>query len=238
LLLVIFYLPESKQPDPSFSLKPKPILASFQKVITHPQFYTYSFTGALASAGLYAYLAGSPFVFMDLYHVTGQHYGWIFAFIAGGLITSSQLNNMLLKKYTSQQIIRVTLALQCVIAIVLVVGTYQNLLGLIGTIMCIFFYLCCQGFSFPNSSALSMAPFTKEAGSASALMGSIQMALGAGASALVGVLSDGTALPMTAVMAACSLSAVVILSIGRRAIEFKCRAEDVEQQSFEMIEKY
>jgi DHA1 family bicyclomycin/chloramphenicol resistance-like MFS transporter len=238
LLLVIFYLPESKQPDPSFSLKPKPILASFQKVISHPQFYTYSFTGALASAGLYTYLAGSPFVFMDLYHVTGQHYGWIFAFIAGGLITSSQLNNMLLKKYTSQQIIRITLALQCVIAIVLVVGTYQNFLGLTGTIMCIFFYLCCQGFSFPNSSALSMAPFTKEAGSASALMGSIQMALGAGASALVGILSNGTALPMTAVMAACSLAAVIILSIGRRAIEFKSKAEDVEQQSFEMIEKY
>ena len=238
LLAVIFYLPESKQPDPDFSLKPKPILASFRKVITHPQFYTYSLTGAMASAGLYAYLAGSPFVFMDLYHVTGQHYGWIFAIIAAGLIGSSQMNNVLLKKYRSGQIIRVTLLLQCIIAVVLVLGTFNNWLGLYGTITCIFFYLCCQGFSFPNSSALSMAPFSREAGSASALMGAIQMALGAGASALVGLLSNGTAIPMTGVMAGCSLSAVVILMIGRRALLYKSRIEDVKEQSFEMIEKY
>src|SRR5688572_2807692 len=170
LLAVIFYLPESKQPDPAFSLKPKPILASFRKVITHPQFYTYSLTGAMASAGLYAYLAGSPFVFMDLYHVTGQQYGWIFAIVAAGLIASSQLNNVLLKTYSSEQIVRVSLSLQSLFAIILVIGTYANWLGLIGTITCIFFYLCCQGFSFPNSSALSMAPFLREAGSASALM--------------------------------------------------------------------
>lgn len=238
LLAVIFYLPESKQPDPAFSLMPKPILASFRKVITHPQFYTYSLTGAMASAGLYAYLAGSPFVFMDLYQVTGQQYGWIFAIVAAGLIASSQLNNVLLKKHSSGQIIRVTLLLQCIISVVLVLGTYNNWLGLYGTITCIFFYLCCQGFSFPNSSALSMAPFSREAGSASALMGAIQMALGAGASALVGLLSNGTAIPMTAVMAGCSLTAVVILMIGRRAIFYNSRIEDVEEQSFEMIEKY
>lgn len=238
LMAVIFYLPESKQPDPSFSLKPKPILASFQKVITHPQFYTFSLTGAMASAGLYAYLAGSPFVFMELYNVTAQHYGWIFAIIAAGLIASSQLNNVLLKKYTSSEIVRASLFLQCIIAIVLVAGTYYNWLGLYGTITCIFFYLCCQGFSFPNSSALSMAPFTKEAGSASALMGSIQMALGAGASAMVGLLSNGTAIPMTAIMAGCSLTAVLILLLGHRTILYKCQAEDVEEQSFELIEKY
>jgi MFS transporter, DHA1 family, multidrug resistance protein len=238
LLAVIFYLPESRQPDPTFSLKPKPILASFQKVITHPQFYTYSLTGATASAGLYAYLAGSPFVFMELYHVTGQHYGWIFALIAAGLIASSQLNNVLLRNYTSSQIIRVTLSLQCIVAVVLVLGTYFGWLGLYGTIACIFFYLCCQGFSFPNSSALSMAPFTKEAGSASALMGSIQMALGAGSSALVGLLSNGTAMPMTGVMVGCSLTAVLILMIGRRAILYRSKMRDVEEQSYELIERY
>ena len=238
LLAVIFYLPESRQPDPTFSLKPKPILASFQKVITHPQFYTYSLTGATASAGLYAYLAGSPFVFMELHHVTAQHYGWIFALIAAGLIASSQLNNVLLKNYTSSQIVRATLMSQCIVVIVLVSGTYFQWLGLYGTIGCIFFYLCCQGFSFPNSSALSMAPFTKEAGSASALMGSIQMALGAGSSALVGMLSNGTAMPMVCVMAGCSITAVIILMIGRKAIIYRSRLQDVEEQSYELIEKY
>lgn len=238
LLAVIWLLPETKQPDPTFSLRPKPILASFRAVITHPQFYTYSLTGATASAGLYAYLAGSPFVFMDIYRVTGQQYGWIFALIAAGLIGSSQLNTLLLRKHTSENIIRTVISIQCMVAIILVSGTWGSWLGLNGTIACIFFYLCCQGFSFPNSSALSIAPFTKEAGSASALMGSIQMALGAFASALVGIFSDRTAMPMVGVMAGCSFTALIILFTGRRAIVQQCREADVEEESLEMIEKY
>jgi MFS transporter, DHA1 family, multidrug resistance protein len=237
LLCTVWFLPESKQPDPSFSLKPKPILQSFYKVITNPQFYTYALTGSMASAGLYAYLAGSPFVFMDLYHVSGQHYGWIFALVAGGLITSSQVNNLALRKYKSEQIVRVALGMQCLIAIVLVSGTVTGFLNLYGLIACIFFYLCCQGFSFPNSSALSMAPFTKEAGSASALLGAIQMALGAMTSALVGIISDGSALPMVAVMAGCSITAVSILALGRRAIVIKCRQSDIQEETLEMIER-
>ena len=98
LVAVIFWLPESKEPDPTFSLKPAPIINSFYSVLCNPQFYTYAFTGAVASAGLFAYLSGSPFVFMNLYGVTEQQYGWIFALIASGLIISSQLNTQLLKK--------------------------------------------------------------------------------------------------------------------------------------------
>jgi DHA1 family bicyclomycin/chloramphenicol resistance-like MFS transporter len=237
LLATIWFLPESKKPDPSFSLKPKPILESFYRVITHSQFYTYALTGSLASAGLYAYLAGSPFVFMELYHVTGPQYGWIFALVAAGLITSSQVNNLVLRRYRSEQIVPVVLGIQCLIAIIFVGGTMMNFLGLYGTIGCIFLYLCCQGFSFPNSSALSMAPFTKEAGSASALLGAIQMALGAASSAVVGLVSNGTALPMVSVMAGCTIAAFSILLIGRRAITNKCRQSDLQAETLEMIER-
>jgi DHA1 family bicyclomycin/chloramphenicol resistance-like MFS transporter len=69
-------------------------------------------------------------------------------------------------------------------------------------------------------------------------MGSIQMALGAGSSALVGMLSNGTAMPMVCVMAGCSITAVIILIIGRRAIIYRSRLQDVEEQSYELIEKY
>lgn len=236
-LVVIFALPESKGADPGFSLKPRPIIGSFIKVITNNQFFTYALAGSLASAGLYAYLAGSPFVFMELYHVSAQHYGWIFAIVAGGLITSSQVNNLLLKRYRSEQIVPVVLSVQCIIGIGLVAGTLAGLLNLYSTVGGIFFYLCCQGFSFPNSSALSMAPFTKEAGSASALLGSIQMALGAFASALVGVFSDGSALPMVAVMAVCSLAAFTILMIGRKILVNRIREIDMREETLEMIEK-
>lgn len=238
LVAVIFFLPESKQPDPSFSLRPKPIVTSFLTVMKEPQFYTYSLTGATAAAGLFAYLSGSPFVFMQLFRVNEQQYSWIFAIIAIGLIGSSQLNTLLLRWYTSAQIIRVILIVQAAVGVVLAVGTVTGIVGLYSTIFFIFLFLSCQGFSFPNSSALSMAPFTKEAGSASALLGALQMGIGAVASAMVGLLFNNTAIPMTAVMAGCAVIALLILLVGQQQIRYKARKEDITEQTMDLIEKY
>ena len=238
LMAVVIWLPESKQPDPTYSLQPKPILQSFWIVLQQPQFFTYAVTGAISSAGLFAYLAGSPYVFMELFGTTEQQYGGIFALIAAGLITSSQLNNWLLKKYSSQQIVKATLAIQTIAGIVLFGATALGWLNLYSTIALIFVYLSCQGFNFPNSSALSMAPFTKHAGSASALMGAIQMGVGALASALVGLFIPHNALPMAGVMAVCVLLAWVLLFFSTRKTTFNARPEDVEEQTLDMIEKY
>ncbi len=238
LLAVIFLLPESKGPDPTKSLHPVPIFRGFLGVLKQPQFFTYAFSGAIAAAGLFAYLAGSPFVFMEIYGVTEQQYGWIFGLVAAGLITSSQVNNVLLRKYSSAQIIRVVLLVQTSIGVLLCLGSVLNLLNLYSTIALIFLFLSCQGFSFPNSSALSLAPFTKEAGSASALMGALQMGFGAAASALVGMINNGTTIPMTGVMAACAGAGLLILFLGNRRIEYAARMEEVEKGAFEQLEKY
>ncbi|MEJ7766224.1 MAG: multidrug effflux MFS transporter [Chitinophagaceae bacterium] len=238
LLAVVFWLPESKGPDPTFSLKPGPILLGYANVVRQPQFATYAFAGATASAGLFAYLAGSPYVFMEMYGVSEKQYGLIFSAIAAGLITSSQLNNLLLRKYDSAQIIRVVLFSQSVIGLLMVAGTSLGIINLYSTICLLFIFLSFQGFTFPNSAALAMAPFTKGAGSASALMGALQMGFGAIASAMVGLFFDRTALPTVAIMAACSTLGIIILMIGRRGIEFHARSVDVEEKCLEMIEKY
>jgi MFS transporter, DHA1 family, multidrug resistance protein len=235
---VIFLLPESKKPDPSFSLKPKPIVNSFYSVFKTPQFYTYAMAGGVASASLMAYLSGSPFVFMGLFRLNEQQYSLIFGFIAAGLIGGSQLNNLLLRKYSSVQIFKAMLVIQTVIGLLLVMGTAAGWLHLYSLVLLIFLFLSCQGLIYPNAGALSMAPFHKEAGSASALMGALQMAFGAAASAAVGWLNNGTALPMSSVMAGCAITGLLVLIVGHRQIEYRSRQEDVEEQAFEMIEKY
>lgn len=238
LLAVIFLLPESKQPDPDLSLRPKQIVKGYLAVLKEPQFFTYAFAGAVAAAGLFAYLAGSPFVFMNIYKVSEQQYGWIFGLIALGLISFSQLNNVFLRKYDSAQIFKTTLLVQSFIGLLLLAGTASGMIGLSGTIFLIFIFLSCQGLSFPNSSALSLAPFTKGAGSAAALMGALQMGFGALASAFVGFINNGTGLPMTGVMASCAVAGLIILTLGRKKIAYKSRLEDVEEQAFEQIEMY
>lgn len=218
LAAVIRWLAESRGPDKSVSLRPLNIARAYRNVLREPQFVTYALAGAIAAASLFCYLAGSPFIFMKLYGVSEQQYGWIFAAIAAGLITSSQMNNLLLKKFSSPQILKAVIAIQATIGILLVVGTYWNILGLYGTILLIFLFLSCQGFSFPNSATMAMAPFHKGAGSASALMGALQMALGASASALVGILFNGTAMPMVIIMASCSIAGFTILLLGQRIL--------------------
>ncbi|HEY1872255.1 MAG TPA: multidrug effflux MFS transporter [Chitinophagaceae bacterium] len=230
-----FLLPESKKADPNFSLKPAPIIKNFSGIITNPQFYTYALTAAIAAAGLYAYIGGSPHVFMEIFKVNEKQYGWIFALIAMGLIGASQVNSLLLRYYTSEQITGVASGCQTVIGIILVVLSFFGWIELFTTIFLIFIFLCCQGFIFPNASALSLAAFGHTAGSASALLGAIQMGIGACTSGIVSVLQNQTAVPMTGVMACCSITAFCIFLLGRRIIIRRASAEVVAEEDVEMI---
>jgi DHA1 family bicyclomycin/chloramphenicol resistance-like MFS transporter len=232
---IYFLLPDSKGPDPTYSLKPVAILTGFVTILKHPQFILYTFSGAVASAGLYAFISGSPYVFLEIFKATEQHYGWGFAFVASGLIGSSQLNSLLLKKYSSQEIIKVALMCQSVIAIILVSIAILGLSELFSTLILVFLYLSCQGFIFPNSAALSMAPFGHNAGNASALMGFIQMSLGAFMSAMVSLLHNGTTVTMTGVMAFCSIVATLIFTFAKKSTIKPATVKLVEEEEVEMI---
>lgn len=216
ILLVYFWLPLGAPPDTTMSLKPKPIITSFWTVFKTPQFYTYTLTGSFAASGLYAYIAGSPHVFMELYGVSEKQYGWIFGIIALGLVTASQVNTVLLKKYSSQQIVKVALICQVVAGSLLFFGSLFHLIEMYSMIVLAFLFLSTQGFAFPNTSALSLAPFEKNAGTASALMGALQLGIGALITALVSILSDDTPLPMTGIMFLCAVASLAILFWGNR----------------------
>jgi DHA1 family bicyclomycin/chloramphenicol resistance-like MFS transporter len=172
---------------------------------------------------------------MELFHVNERQYGWIFALIAMGLIGSSQLNSVLLRNYTSERIIKIALRCQTIIGAVMVVMTVFGWGDLFVIIFLIFIFLCCQGFVFPNASALSLASFGHNAGSASALLGGIQMGIGAGTSALVSLLQNNTALPMVGVMACCAITALSVFSLGRKIIIQRATEDSIEEEDIEMI---
>jgi DHA1 family bicyclomycin/chloramphenicol resistance-like MFS transporter len=227
---VYFFLPTGKEPDVSVSLKPQAVLSSFFTVLRQPQFLIYTLAGGLATAAPFAYIAGSSDVFMNIYKVTEQQYGWIFAFLAVAMIGSTQLNHFLLKKYNSEQIIKTTLLYQSVVGTLLVLGVYNNWYNLYTLIGMMFIFLTGQGLTGPNTSAISLAPFKKHTGSASALMGSWRMGAGAIISIIVSVLHNNTAIPMVGMMAACSLVSLVILFVGNATVNNAARNSDVESE--------
>lgn len=218
LLAVIFTLPESYKPDAAYSLKPGPIINNFLQVIRNPQFYTYAIAGSIAFCGLFAYVAGSPLVFMDVFDLSKKEYGWVFAGLSVGFIGSNQINSLLIKYFKSEQIVRVALTAQMIIGVIFLIGAINGWYGLRGTLAMIFMVLCCVGLTNPNTAALSMAPFAKNAGVASALLGTMQLGLGAAASFGVSIFSSHSAMPMAAIMAVSSAIALCVLLIGRRNI--------------------
>jgi DHA1 family bicyclomycin/chloramphenicol resistance-like MFS transporter len=225
LIAVFFTLPESYKPDPSYSLKPGPIIGNFLLVVRNPQFYAYAFAGSLAFCGLFAYVAGSPLVFMDVFGLSKKEYGWIFAGLSVGFIGSSQINSMLIKRFKSEQIIRVALTGQVIFGTVFLIGAINGWYNLAGTLVMIFLVLCCVGLINPNTSALCMAPFPKNAGVASSLLGTIQLGLGAAASFGISIFTSHSAVPLAAIMAGTAAIGLCVLLIGRRNIVNKVEAD-------------
>ncbi|MBM4254347.1 MAG: multidrug effflux MFS transporter [Deltaproteobacteria bacterium] len=227
LIISARVLPETRQADPSISLHPLRVLREYLTVLREPRFATYALTGSIASAGLFAYISGSPFVFMKLFSISEKHYGWIFGMNALGLITASQINRVLLRKRTSAEIILRASSLQFTFGLLLALSTRMHLIGFVGTVLLIFGFMMMQGFVFPNASALAIEPFTRNAGSAAALLGGLQMTSGAVASALVSYLHNNTALPMAGVMAICGVISFSTLLTGRAVLRRKVAATEL-----------
>jgi MFS transporter, DHA1 family, multidrug resistance protein len=220
-LCCIFWLPAGNAPDTSLSLKPGAITRSFLSVFLTPQFYTYCLTGGIAFTGLFAYVAGSPIVFMNVYGVSQKTYGWIFAMLSIGFIGSSQLNNLFLKKYKSQQILEVILPVYVVFSLLFIIASQMGWLHLPLIIVFIFLLLSCVGIANPNTAALTLAPFAKNAGTASSLMGAIQMGLGSLISVFISLFEKPSVTPLAIAFVASSVLSLMVLKLGSRQIKYQ-----------------
>ncbi|PHN06787.1 multidrug effflux MFS transporter [Flavilitoribacter nigricans] len=212
----IILLPESRPPNPAYSMRPASILKNYREVLRNPHFFIFAISGSIAYAGVYAYLSGSPHLYLEIFGVSQSQYGLIFAFVAAGLIGASQVNNLILHRYSSENIIWMALILQSAIAVILLAVYMLDYAGFYTITLLLFAYLCCLGFIFPNASALSLSGLGHTAGNASALLGGIQMVMGALASALVSFFLDQTSIAMFLVLNVCAFSALGLLSFGSR----------------------
>ena len=218
LLLVIFFLPEGQPPDTTVSLKPKPILLNFKNIILEPQFYVYTLAGTFSFAGLFVYVAGSPAVFMDGFRLSAKMYGGIFALLSVGLIGSSQLNHVLTRRYKSEDIFRVATIIQTFTATIYFIGVLNDWYGLIANIILLFIILSCTGLCYPNAAAVALAPFERNAGSASALLGFIQLGVGGLLSSGVGVIHTKGSFSTSLLIVITSFIALLILLAGRNKL--------------------
>ena len=232
LTFVIFKLPESHKANNTHVLHPMAITKNYISILREPQFYTYAISGAVGFSALFVYLAASPTIFMEIFKVNEQTYGWIFAIIAMGLVGMSQINILLIKRYSNEKILFYALMALMISSFIFLLCSYMGWYNLYSVVGTIFVFLCCIGLTNPNAVALAMAPFGSKAGSAAALMGFLQMSSGAIASICVGVvLKNQKLFPVAGIFVGTSVIAIAILVIGSKKIASKAKLLSIQNKS-------
>ncbi|WP_073521481.1 multidrug effflux MFS transporter [Pseudomonas fluorescens] len=176
----------------------------------------YALTGGISIGGMFAYIAGSPFVFIKLYGVPAEYYGWLFGSNAAGFTLVAQLNARLLAKRGPAFLLSRTVWVYAAATLTLLGVAALRTEALWPLLVPLFICIASLGGIMPNTSACAMNGQGARAGSASALLGCLQFGLAAGAASLVGVLHDGTAMPMAMVISLCGVLAVTIAMATQR----------------------
>ena len=191
-------------------------LRRYGSLLSDRVYLGYALTGGISIAGMFAYIAGSPFVFIKLYGVPAEHYGWLFGTNAAGFILVAQINARLLAKRGPAFLLVRAVWLYLAAGLVLLGVAALRPTQLWPLLVPLFVCIASLGCIIPNAAACAMSGQGARAGSASALMGCLQFSVAAGAAALVGLLHDGSAVPMTLVISLCGTLVVSVALLTRR----------------------
>jgi DHA1 family bicyclomycin/chloramphenicol resistance-like MFS transporter len=195
---------------------PEPIGRGLREMLRDRRFVSFSLASAAGSAGMFAYISGSPDVFMRQLGASTLLYALCFGANAFALVSASQVNRAMLAHRSSE-----AMGAAGVTGLVLsgggLVATALLGPGLVPVEALLFLFLAAQGLVLPNTVALALEHQARRAGLASAVLGTVQFAISAMGSGAIAALADGTMRPMAAVMAGCAVAAAVALGIGVRS---------------------
>jgi DHA1 family bicyclomycin/chloramphenicol resistance-like MFS transporter len=183
-------------------------LAEYIQLARSRQLFGYALSGGFFYGGVFAYLAGTPFAYIEYYHVPPQDYGLLFGVNIVGMMAANLLNARLVMRLGAVRIFRFGTCVAALAAAGLALNIWFDW-GLAGLAAALFFYVSALGFIVANSIAGALSAFPRAAGSASALLGAFHFGFGMLAVVMVGWLADGTPRTMALIVAACGVGCFV-----------------------------
>ena len=166
-------------------------------------------TGAFLYAGMYAYIAGTPFAYISYYHVPAQKYGLLFAVGIVGIMFANMLNARLVLRHGYDRVLLAGCNACAFSALVTVFAAGSDWGGLWGLAVPLFIFASTTGLIVANSITGAMALFPERAGAVSALTGALQYGSGILGSGLVGLFADNTPWPMGWVIGGCGIGCLL-----------------------------
>ena len=214
-VLAAWGLVESLPPQRRRPLELRATLGTYGRLLTDRTFVGLVLVAGLTMAGLFAFVAGSSFVFQQQFGLSRQAFGLLFSAGAIWLIGATQLNPKLLNRYEPHQIVLAASLWASAAGVVLVVLAATGVGGLWGVTLPLWAALFGVGFVLPNAPVLALAPYGDSAGTAASLLGGVQFGVGAAVSPLVGLLGNNAA-AMAAVIAGGLVLATAVLVVVAR----------------------
>ncbi|MEX2128314.1 MAG: Bcr/CflA family multidrug efflux MFS transporter [Xanthobacteraceae bacterium] len=210
LVAVALGLPETLPPQRRARGGVLQALASYRELLRDRRFLAPTLAGDLVFAGLFAFIAGGPFVFIELHGLRPETFALLFSANALGLMLASQINARLVGRYGPARMLTASLLVYFVAAIALLVAALTDFGGIFGIIVPLFVLISIVGMAPANALALAQEHYPHAAGSATALFGMFQFGIGAIVGVLIGLIHDGTALPMAALIAIASIASLAV----------------------------
>ncbi|RJS94444.1 multidrug effflux MFS transporter [Salinisphaera sp. Q1T1-3] len=181
----------------------------YGELIRHRRLLGYIGVGGFFYGGMFAYIAGSPFAYIDYYGVPSNLYGFLFAAGVVGIMVTNMVNAQLVPRVGVNRMLLggtvVSAAAACATAVAATTGWG----GLWGLALPLFVFVSMTGFIVANAIAGALEDFPHRAGAVSALVGATQYGSGVAGSALVGLLADGTPRPLGLVVAVAATGALL-----------------------------
>ncbi|MBD1556453.1 Bcr/CflA family multidrug efflux MFS transporter [Vibrio sp. S9_S30] len=214
---VLWKIPETLAAENRQPLNFRTSLRNYAKLFRNPVALGLILASAFSFSGMFVFLTAGAFVYIDLYHVTPEHFGYLFGLNIICMILMTILNGRIVKRVGSHWMLRLGLALKLIAGLGLFLGWLFNL-GLWGIVPFVMLFIGTIATIGSNSMALLLSGYPNMAGTASSLAGTMRFGMGSLAGALVAFMPSETQVPMIMMMTLCAvLSALFYWTLGRKA---------------------
>lgn len=216
MFISLNWLPETLPEDKRVKASLAGAFRNYRSLLTNGRFMRYTLSLTFYYVGAYAFITGSPFVYISYYHVDPQHYGWLFALNIIGVMAMSVVNRRLVQRHALEQLLKYATMLAALAAVALALLVKLESGGIVAIIVSIFLLFSMNGIIAATSTAAALDAVPNIAGSASALIGALQYGSGIISSLLLAAFSGGTPWTMAWIIALFTLlSAVLAFRVKR-----------------------
>ena len=214
LLVAALALPETLPMRNRRPLQVRSIAATYLSLLRDLRFVVLVVVGALGMAGLFAYIAGAAFVLQGRHGLDQQSFALVFGAGAIAFVAATQLNVVLLRRFSPQRILLGALAAATVVGAIFIALSVTHTGGIYGFLVPVWAVLAMMGFVIPNAPAVALSRHHEAAGTAAALLGAAQFGVGAAIAPVVGLMGNDEIALSVVMTAGVGIALLALLAVG------------------------